>query len=384
MTLDEKQIFAKALFTQVLKSVSCRYTPIKQTLTMPQTELIALTPPFYQDAFTDADSSDALQNYLQTYSTLGVSFDGKQSEAQLSFADVELEQVPKQPTYCVVSQSLSLRKLVIVLAQLYPPQSKLQIRANPYAQEFASIAVDVFADTPAIASKQKIAELCKQYRVDILGKAQTSLQTPGLLVMDMDSTIIAMECIDEIAGLAGVKDKVSEVTERAMRGEIPFTQSLHARVACLKGVAESDLLNIRDRLPFMPGFVKTMHILKQANWRLAVASGGFTFFADYVKQVASLDEAFSNQLAVENGMLTGEVVGKVVDGNEKARILLSLAEQYGIEQKQCVAIGDGANDLLMMQEAGTAIAYHAKPSVSDAADSAIRYCGFEGLLYALF
>ena len=126
-----------------------------------------------------------------------------------------------------------------------------------------------------------------------------------------------------------------------------------------------------------------MAILKSHHWHLVLASGGFTFFADYVKQLASLDEAHSNELEIIDGKLSGRVIGRVVDGEEKARILLQAVESQGVHTQQSIAMGDGANDLIMMAKAGLSLAYHAKPMVSAQADSAIRYCGFEGLLYAL-
>jgi phosphoserine phosphatase len=199
----------------------------------------------------------------------------------------------------------------------------------------------------------------------------------------MDSTVIAMECIDEIAAIAGVKDKVSAVTERAMMGEIAFAESLHERVACLAGIHQTDLYAIRDRLPFMPGFVKTTQILQGLHWKLAIASGGFTFFADYIKESLKLDYALSNRLEVIGDTLSGKVLGSVIDAQAKANALTKLQKECGLEQSQTVAIGDGANDLLMMEAAGNSVAFRAKPAVSKAADTSIIHCGFEALLYAM-
>jgi phosphoserine phosphatase len=283
----------------------------------------------------------------------------------------------------IAGQALSLSVLANVLQHLFPVQTKLSVRLNAFSGKFGATVCDVWANTSIDASPAELVALSQSLHIDILPKLDASLGHPGLLVMDMDSTVIAIECIDEIAGLAGVKDKVSEVTERAMRGEIAFTESLYERVACLKGVALDELYAIRDRLPFMPGFVATVNILKRANWKLVIASGGFTFFADYIQHLVGLDAAVSNQLEVVDGVLTGKVVGDVIDAKVKAQMLKHFTVAYSIEHKQSVAMGDGANDLHMMQAAGGAVAYHAKPKVAEAAHAAINVCGFEGLLYSL-
>lgn len=353
---------------------------------MSDTLVIRLDPTIDGATSPQLDSVVALHDIANKHACFELSF--VEHEARLlggtkQESETLVQSHAKKPSLTIVSQSLTLRKLAQVLSALLPMAGKIDICQNRFAQSFATHAFDVYCQNGNIATQNHTSQISEQYRVDIFAKGGASLSQPGLLVMDMDSTIIAMECIDEIAALAGVKDQVAAVTERAMQGEIPFTQSLHDRVACLAGIAIEDLLDIRNRLPFMPNFMATMAELKKADWRLAVASGGFTFFADYVKQTAQLDAAFSNQLEVKGGKLTGKVLGAVVDGAEKARVLQSLSKTYSIKQAQTVAIGDGANDLIMMQQAGTSIAYHAKPAVSAAATSAIRYCGFEGLLFSL-
>jgi len=287
------------------------------------------------------------------------------------------------PAYAIAAQGLNLRILSSILHEMFERGVQIGLRQNRFSHAFGTLVIDVLIDPSITVARDKVLDLSAKFHADILRKTKAKLNAPGLLVMDMDSTVIEMECIDEIAGLAGVKSKVSEVTERAMRGEIPFTESLHQRVACLSGVAEQELFSIRERLPFMPGFVASMRILKEANWTLALASGGFTFFADYIKHSLELDAAFSNQLEIIDGVLTGKVLGDVVDAKQKAQILLTLLNGSNIDAQQVIAIGDGANDLLMMEQAASSIAYHAKPAVAQAADTAINICGFEGLLYAL-
>jgi phosphoserine phosphatase len=209
------------------------------------------------------------------------------------------------------------------------------------------------------------------------------LSAGGLLVMDMDSTTIEIECIDEIAKLAGVGEKVSQVTELAMEGKLDFSQSLHQRVATLSGSSVYILEKVISNIPLMPGLETLVDQLKQNNWRIAIASGGFTYFADYLKNQLNLDAARANVLEITNGVLTGKVLGDVVDAQAKADCLGELASQYRIPHSQTVAMGDGANDLVMMAAAGFGVAFHAKPIVLAQADSSINHQGLDCLLHWL-
>ncbi len=209
------------------------------------------------------------------------------------------------------------------------------------------------------------------------------LSKPGLIVMDMDSTAIQIECIDEIAKLAGVGEHVSEITERAMQGELDFEQSLRQRVGALKGADESILEAVRSDLPMMPDLQELIASLQTFGWKTAIASGGFTYFSDHLKDTLGLDHAQSNTLEIVGGKLTGKVLGDVVSAQTKADILSELAEQYDIEHHNTVAVGDGANDLAMMNAAGLGMAYHAKPKVEQQAQTAIRCCGLGGVLCIL-
>ena len=209
------------------------------------------------------------------------------------------------------------------------------------------------------------------------------LTKPGLIVMDMDSTAIQIECIDEIAKLAGVGEEVSAITERAMQGELDFEQSLRQRVAKLEGADEGILSQVRQSLPLMPDLGELVTTLHKFGWKSAIASGGFTYFSDHLQQMLGLDHAQSNVLEIVDGKLTGKVLGEVVSAQTKADILLQLAEQYQIEVHNTIAVGDGANDLTMMGVAGLGIAYHAKPKVEQQAQSAVRYSGLGGVLCIL-
>ena len=229
--------------------------------------------------------------------------------------------------------------------------------------------------------KSQLDHVAATYHVDVgLQASQPILADGGLLVMDMDSTI---ECIDEIAKLAGVGEEVAEVTARAMRGEIAFNESLHHRVACLQGVPVAHLESIRNSIPIMPGIQRLLSVLKQHNWKLAIASGGFTYFADHLKQRLGLDYAISNTLVEDNGKLVGKVAGEVVNAEVKARTVKELAEKWNIDTSQTVAMGDGANDLVMMAESGLGVACHGKPVVNKQADVAIRFGGLHAMLYFL-
>ena len=212
------------------------------------------------------------------------------------------------------------------------------------------------------------------------------LQDFKLIAFDMDSTLINIECIDEIADAAGRKAEVAAITEAAMRGEITdFKDSLRRRVALLKGVPEAALHEVfEQRLRLNPGAKTLVDTCKAHGMKVLLVSGGFTFFADRVCEMLNIDYARSNVLAIDNGHLTGDVVtqdwGDICDGAEKRKMLLHICAQMGINPKQAIAMGDGANDLLMMGEAGLSVAYHAKPKVREQAMVAINDGGLDRLL----
>ena len=210
-----------------------------------------------------------------------------------------------------------------------------------------------------------------------------SLKQAGLLVMDMDSTAIQIECIDEIAKLAGTGDMVSAITERAMRGELDFSQSLRQRVATLKDAPEGILQEVKQHLPLMPGLVETVKELKNHGWKVAIASGGFTYFAEVLQQKLGLDFIAANQFEIIDGKLTGNVQGAIVDAQYKAQTLQQLAQQFNIATENTVAIGDGANDLTMMQVANVGVAYHAKPKVQQLAQVIVNFTDLTALLCIL-
>lgn len=206
-----------------------------------------------------------------------------------------------------------------------------------------------------------------------------TLHSPGLLVMDMDSTAIAIECIDELAKLQGVGEQVAAVTELAMRGELDFASSLRKRVATLTGAPQDILEQVKKTLPLTPGLTCLVKELHKKNWHVAIVSGGFTYFADHLKQKLKLVAAHANELEIKKGQLTGKVIGQIVDAKYKARMLQQLAASLDIPIEQTVAIGDGANDLMMIRIAGLGVAYHGKPKVVEKAKISINYADLTGL-----
>jgi len=210
-----------------------------------------------------------------------------------------------------------------------------------------------------------------------------------LIAFDMDSTLINIECVDEIADAVGRKAEVAAITEAAMRGEITdFKDSLRRRVALLKGVTTADLEAVkRERLRLNPGAAELVAACKQAGMKVLLVSGGFTFFADHVQQLLGIDYTRSNVLEIEHGVLTGRMVdqpwGDICDGAEKQRTLLQTCARLSISPQQAIAVGDGANDLPMMGTAGLSVAYHAKPKVREQARVAINSGGLDRLLEIL-
>ncbi|OGA27589.1 MAG: phosphoserine phosphatase SerB, partial [Betaproteobacteria bacterium RIFCSPLOWO2_12_61_14] len=204
------------------------------------------------------------------------------------------------------------------------------------------------------------------------------------VVMDMDSTLITIECIDEIADMQGLKPQVAAITEAAMRGEIDFAESLRRRVALLEGLDERALQRVYDeRLQFSPGAEILLARLKEHGIKVLLVSGGFVFFTERLKARLGLDFAHANTLEIADGKLTGRVLGKVFDAQGKADWLVKIREELELRPEQVIAMGDGANDLKMMARAGISIAYHAKPVVREQASYALNFVGLDGLVNLL-
>lgn len=220
------------------------------------------------------------------------------------------------------------------------------------------------------------------YAVDInVLPAEFVAQDCRLIVMDMDSTLINIECIDEIADFMNIKPQVAAITEAAMRGEIDFETSLTQRVALLKDLPVELLDRVyNERLMLNPGAELMLKTVQQAGIKTALVSGGFTFFTDKLKKRLNLDFTQANVLTEANGYLTGEITGAICGAQAKADFLLARCDELGISPQQAIAMGDGANDLLMMAVAGLSVAYHAKPKVQEAANTILNFSGLDGVL----
>jgi phosphoserine phosphatase len=230
--------------------------------------------------------------------------------------------------------------------------------------------------------REEVAAYCAEADLDFaFVDPSARLSDFGLVAMDMDSTLLAIESIDEIADMQGVKAQVAEITQRTMRGEIVFAESLRLRTALLEGLDEDALQRVYDeRVRLSPGAEKMLQRMKSAGLKTMVISGGFTFFTDRVKARLALDYAAANRFEVSNGKLTGKVLGDIIGATGKGEVLKKVREELGLKREQVIAIGDGANDLKMMEEAGVSIAYHAKPVVQARATYALNHVGLDGVV----
>ena len=232
--------------------------------------------------------------------------------------------------------------------------------------------------------KADFMKLSAEQEMDISFQEESMYRRMRRLVcFDMDSTLIETEVIDELAIRAGVGDQVKAITEAAMRGEIDFCESFRQRCALLKGLDVSVMQEIAENLPITEGVDRLMRILKKVGFKIAILSGGFTYFGNYLKQKYNIDYVYANELEVENGKLTGRHVGDIVDGKRKAELLRLIAQVENVDIRQTVAVGDGANDLPMISIAGLGIAFHAKPKVKATAKQSISTIGLDGILYFL-
>ncbi len=204
-----------------------------------------------------------------------------------------------------------------------------------------------------------------------------------LVALDMDSTLVPYEFIDELAAAAGVGDEVAGITAAAMRGELDFVESFTRRVALLKGLDESALQRIASELTLMEGAERLAETLKSLGYKIAILSGGFTYFGRLLQERLGIDHLHANELEVRDGVVTGEVVGDIVDGRRKADLLQEIAREEGISLEQVIAVGDGANDLPMLNLAGLGIAFHAKPIVREGAEHSLSTIGLDGILYLM-
>ena len=235
-----------------------------------------------------------------------------------------------------------------------------------------------------IAMQEQLMKLASELEMDFSFQLDNMYRRMRRLIcFDMDSTLIETEVIDELAIRAGVGDEVNAIPDRAMRGEIDFTESFRERVALLKGLDESVMQDIAEHLPITEGVDRLMYVLKKYGYKIAILSGGFTYFGQYLQQKYGIDYVYANELEIVDGKLTGRYLGDVVDGKRKAELLRLIAQVEKVDIAQTIAVGDGANDLPMLGVAGLGIAFHAKPKVVANAKQSINTIGLDGVLYFL-
>jgi phosphoserine phosphatase len=249
----------------------------------------------------------------------------------------------------------------------------------------ACVELEISGENDSSAAlRSELMKLTHRFNIDIAFQRESIYRrNRRLFVFDMDSTLIQGEVIDELARLHGVGEQVSAITAAAMRGELDFRQSFMGRVSLLKGLREARVRELLHSIPLADGAERLISTLKSLGYKTAVLSGGFTFFGEHLQKLLGLDYVFANELQIESGVVTGAVAGEVVDGRKKAELLQALAEKENISLDQVVAVGDGANDLPMLNLAGMGIAFHAKPLVRSSASHAVSYLGLDSLLYLI-
>lgn len=279
-------------------------------------------------------------------------------------------------------------KRLLLLHPLKVPQDLVEYVFNHLGASSSRLiterTTEILFSTPlTIDQKKNIQEKAITYKTDtIFLKDQFKPLQIQLLAFDMDSTLINIECIDEIARQCGKGDQVSAITEASMRGEIKnFSESLLARVKLLKGVPESDLDFVyKERLQLNPGAKELVQYAQDMGWKTLLVSGGFTFFTNKIQELLQLDEAHSNTLEIIDGYLTGNVIGPIVDGAAKAAFVQRACERLGLSPKSALVMGDGSNDLPMMAIAGLSIGYQPKPIVQEKADGTFNFVGLDAVL----
>jgi phosphoserine phosphatase len=258
----------------------------------------------------------------------------------------------------------------------------LEPTSDPFNAALAWHLAGIPADEHGL--RAELLEVATELSIDIALQHDTPHRTNRrLFAFDMDSTLIQGEVIDELAKLAGVGEQVSKITEAAMRGELNFDESFTRRVGLLKGLPAEQALALRKRIPLSPGAERLIRTLKSRGYRTAILSGGFTFFAQSLQARLGIDEFHANELEIADGKVTGRVIPPIMNGARKAAMLQEIAARESIPLEESVAVGDGANDLPMMELAGMGIAYRAKPVVRAKADHAISALGLDGLLYLI-
>jgi len=286
----------------------------------------------------------------------------------------------------VIGRSLGAEHLHAIASTLATARGNIEKIGRLSGDTLASVEIHAVlpAEGDTEALKRSLLTVATNAGFDVsLQRESLYRRSKRLVVMDMDSTLITIEVIDELARAAGVGEAVSKITERAMHGEIDYDESLRQRVALLKGLDVAVLDRIASDLPLTEGAETLIRVLKRLGFKTAVLSGGFSRAAEVLKRRLGIDYAYSNNLEVVQGKLTGRVIGPIVNAMRKAELLETIAQAEGVLLDQVIAVGDGANDLLMLERAGLGIAFHAKPKLREAADTTISAAGLDAILYLL-
>lgn len=340
-------------------------------------------------------SLDESSSTPQTQLLKDLLFEAKSLDIEIDFQIVDehiVNHVQVGDTYilnCVGTDDLKAEFIYDVSKALYDFNVNIERIDNLSARGFKSL--EILALFPGKQDKIDILEVKRtlylishNYRVDIaLIKDNVYRRNKRLICFDMDSTLIQTEVIDEMAQVMGVGKEVKSITKKAMDGEIDFNESLTKRVASLKGLTLKQMEEIAHSLPLTDGVEEFIDTVKSIGYKIAILSGGFSFFANYLKDKLELDYVFANKLEVKDKALTGRIIGEIVDGEKKAEHLIELAEKEGIVAEQVVAIGDGANDLMMLSKAGLGIAFQAKEIVRKKAETHINFGPMSNVLYFL-
>ncbi len=321
-------------------------------------------------------------------------FAAKTLKMELDFQPVEGEPpVPARSTeagrrYVItaIGPSLGARHLHAIASTLAAEGANIEKISRLSEETLASVEMHVSLppgrDSDAL--KRTLLAVATSAGFDVsLQRESLYRRSKRLVVMDMDSTLIRIEVIDELARAAGVVDRVSRITERAMQGEMDYDQSLRERVELLKGLDVKVLDRIAAELPLTEGAETLIRVLKRLGFSIAIISGGFSRAAEALKRRLGIDYAYSNNLEIADGKLTGRVVGPIVNAQRKAELLETIAQAEGVLLDQVIAVGDGANDALMLERAGLGIAFHAKPKLRESADTSISASGLDAILYLL-
>jgi phosphoserine phosphatase len=364
-----------ARLTGILAEAGAALLDIEQVVVQGQLTLCLLVRP--------PETRDVLKELLFVASELGVSLDFQPVAAPKAPAAA----VPGRHVVTVVGRALGARELHAVTERLARHAANIE-RVNRLSEaELGSVEIHIALppEREPEALKRSLLELSMSTNAFDVALQRESLyrRSKRLVVMDMDSTLIRIEVIDELARAYGVGEQVARVTERAMHGEMDYDESLRQRVSLLKGLDAKVLHDIAAHLPLTEGAETLIRVLKRLGYRTAILSGGFSVAAEALKARLGIDQAHSNMLEEVDGKLTGRTLGPIVNARRKAELLESIAQAEGILLDQVIAVGDGANDLLMLERAGLGIAFRAKPKLRQAADTSISAGGLDTILYLL-